>query len=300
MKAELRMKQTPECDKGRAEPHAPHPGVAAVLAFTDIFLCGYLLYFAAFVTFDRGRFPLHDVGALLSVILPALFAVSAFFPTDGLTRTLGQAARIAGVIAFLTIFVRLAAEIARAASVLHGFSFVRAGVVALICSYVSVVAFVNVLSAHLFGCGQGWLPRTSLPSWLGVLYIAGSTSIAFAVVVFSYDGFFYGPRGLGFNGLAIRATHYPAWLAAEVICLFFLVATIPYVLRAPCLARAVQPAMPHAVAMGIAICWTVLGAHWGTLAPGFECLVYVVMGCMLCRCCWLRLRREKALAAPFS
>lgn len=288
------MKEMAECDKGQVDRHAPHPGVAAVLAFADIFLCGYLLYFATFVSFHRGRLPFHDVGALLSIILPALFAVRAFFPTDALTRTLGQAARIAGAIAFGAISVRLAVETARAHSFLHALSFFRAGLVALICSYVSVVALVNVLSAHLFGCAQGWLPRITIPSWLGVLHITGSTAIAFAVVIFSYDGFFYGPRGLGINWLAVRATDHPLWLAAELTSLFLLVATIPYVLCTACLPWAQRLAMPHAVALGIAICWSVLGAHWGTLAPAFECLVYVVGGCMLFRCCRLWLRHKRA------
>ncbi|MCX7626293.1 MAG: hypothetical protein N2Z21_08800 [Candidatus Sumerlaeaceae bacterium] len=292
------MTRTPEHHQWEAGKESPNPGAAAILAFADIFLCGYLLYFAVYLILFAGFMAVRDVGPLISILLPALLAIVAYCPTDSLTRALGQAARVAGIFALSAVGVRGAIELSRAYSLQQGISFLRAGSVALICSYVSAFALAEPVSALVSGRRLRWLPCDKPPLWLGILYIVVSTCIAYTVVIFSYDGFFYGPRGVGVTWLAIRATRHTFWLTAEVILLFLLVATIPYVLRGAYLASSARRNLPTAVAFVVALSWTVLGAHWGTLAPGFECLVYIVGICWFFCTMWPRLmpglRRQSA------
>jgi hypothetical protein len=271
----------------------PQPGIAAILAFADIFLSGYLLYFSVFLLWKGHGEVLRVPGELMSIILPAFFAILCYLPTDPLTRTLGQCARIAGSIALATVAGKLIYLGIREQWSTSGVFVLRLLAVSFVAAYVSAAAWATVVKALLYRQVHPLLPRMAWPPWLGVLYIAGSTWIAYLVVILSYDGFLLGARGIGINGLAVRATQSPGQFAFEVLCLFLLITTAPFVLRTYLPMGAAKDSLPLGIALGIGLSWGVLGSSWAAQAPGFDLVVLFIGAYLLLASLLTHARRKR-------
>ncbi len=71
-------------------------GVAAALAFFQVFLVGYVAYFAWFLLRHRGDGPLILNEAVPELFFPGFLGLFLFLPTDALTRATAKAGAAAG------------------------------------------------------------------------------------------------------------------------------------------------------------------------------------------------------------
>ena len=86
-------------------PEAAGAGSAATLAFLHIFFSGMLLYGTYFLIFNGHIGHLASRNLIWQYMLPAALAIMLYFPTDPLTRVIGQISAGLGWLAIAGLFV---------------------------------------------------------------------------------------------------------------------------------------------------------------------------------------------------
>jgi hypothetical protein len=275
LKGKHATKQANSTRSFAAAQFLPRPGPAAILAFLDIVLAGYLLFWAAFVVQKADSRFFTNQTALFAIFLPTLLAWRAYFPTDPLTQVLGRVVRVAAMIAIIAVAVGFGHVAFGERLQLPALAFIRAFAVALISACVSAHCFARTFEMMLFDPSPAlWWPRRKVPLWLGPLYIFGISLISFLVVAFSYSFLLYGLRGGG-NFLARRATGTPVACAVELYALYVAVGSAPLLrwIFTRDSRGSLVAIFPNIL---VGVCWGWLGASWGWQVLGFELLTYAV------------------------
>lgn len=278
------------------QQRTPRPGPAAVLAFLDIVLSGYLLYWAVFVLKNRALGILTHPPVLFAVFMPALFAWRAYYPTDPLTALLGRVARSAAALSLAALALSLALALRHEFQAFPAGEVIRAVATGGITSFICAQALRHVFQCLLFEPSpRSFCPSLKVPLWLGTIHLFGTLLIAFLVIAGSYSALIYGPRA-GSSFLAVHAAVSPIAFAIESLALVLAVGGVPF-LRwiVGTRERSVCPAVVPVILIGLS--WGILGAAWGWRAYGFELFTYVVGLWLLANCMPAFLRWRKGSRA---